>query len=127
MALLLDLDDYRHFSGGLNWEKGSWFRPHEHETKRQVRPKPKAHPGFVYLLKGDNYHKIGLSRNVSKRLKQIQSALPFATRLICSIPTEDMHTLEAELHERFADKRANGEWFELDEADVAMLKELADD
>jgi len=46
--------------------------------------------------------------------------------LICTIATEDMHGLESRLHKRFADKRANGEWFLLDEADVEYIRGLAD-
>jgi len=83
-------------------------------------------PGCVYLLKGERYYKIGLSSNVNRRMEEISPRLPFETELICTIATEDMHGLEAQLHELYAGKRANGEWFKLSDEDVAYIKELAD-
>jgi hypothetical protein len=32
--------------------------------------------------------------------------------------------LERRLHERFADKRINGEWFDLSEDDVTFIREM---
>jgi hypothetical protein len=91
----------------------------------QAEASPKA--GYVYLLKGGPYHKIGLSSNPGRRMEEISPRLPFGTELVCTIATEDMRGLESHLHEQFADKRANGEWFELDEADVAYIRRLADE
>lgn len=44
--------------------------------------------------------------------------------VICLIKTPDMCALESELHKRFADRRVNGEWFELCETDVLYIKGL---
>lgn len=77
--------------------------------------------GYVYILEGGPYYKIGRTNNVDRRIGEISPKLPFKTRLVCTIATEDMYTLEAELHERFADKRTNGEWFELEPEDVEYI------
>ena len=85
--------------------------------------------GYVYLLflKCAGYYKIGLSNNPDRRVwKEISPVLPEEPELICTIETEDMHSLEAGLHARFANKRANGEWFRLDNSDVEHIKGLAD-
>jgi len=91
------------------------------------RPPPRRAPGYVYLLKGGGYYKIGLSKCVYRRWREISPKLPFEVEIVCRIATEDMHGLETSLHERFASKRANGEWFELDEADVEYIRGLANE
>ena len=103
-----------------NWQR-------QEPTPRSSPPAKRTHPGYVYLLKGGPYYKIGLSNNVTRRIEEISPKLPFETELICTIATEDMYELEAFLHEMFADKRANGEWFELDETDVEHTRGLADE
>jgi len=94
-------------------------RPYEEDTTRQC-------PGYVYLLGGGDYYKIGLSNNVNRRIEEISPRLPFKTELICTIATDDMYGLEAGLHRQFAEKRANGEWFELDDEDVEYIRRLAE-
>jgi len=89
---------------------------------RPEQPKPKA--GYVYLLKAGPYCKIGVSADVSKRIEQLATLPPFDIDLLHTIPTDDMYALESTLHERFADKRKNGEWFELDQDDVEYIKGL---
>ncbi len=81
--------------------------------------------GFVYLLQGDKYYKIGAAQDVDKRLEQFTPSLPFETKLVCSIATIDMYNVETGLHRMYADKRANGEWFALTDKDVEYIKWLA--
>lgn len=84
--------------------------------------KPKTNPGFVYLMKCNEFYKIGISKNPDKRLEHITPLMPYKTELIHTIATENMKELEAFLHEQLAHCRVNGEWFKLpdDELDVLM-------
>jgi hypothetical protein len=84
-------------------------------------------PGFVYLIQCGPYYKIGVSTDVGQRVKQLSTLPPFDLDLVCTIETGDMESLERELHERFADKRKRGEWFELDPEDVDQIREMAGD
>jgi predicted GIY-YIG superfamily endonuclease len=87
----------------------------------------------VYLAKrADGAIKIGVSRNVEKRIATIRygqcvGSCP-STELILSIElstAEIAYSIERQLHEYFANDRITGEWFAIDQsAAIAKLKEL---
>jgi TetR/AcrR family fatty acid metabolism transcriptional regulator len=83
--------------------------------------------GFVYLLRGGDYYKIGRSEDVDKRIIQLASQLPFELELVHVIETDDVFLVEKLLLERFASKRTRGEWFALDDGDVAWIKARVED
>jgi len=78
--------------------------------------------GYVYVVEADNgLYKIGLSKEPRKRIDALGVKLPYELEIIILIETPDRYELERELHEQFADKRKNGEWFELTSKDLETI------
>ncbi len=78
---------------------------------------------FVYLGHCAGLHKIGRTINVERRAKQLSANHPTAdVEMIHAIQTDDPHGVEAYWHNRFADKRVQGEWFALNDDDVQTFR-----
>lgn len=86
---------------------------------------PDKYKGFVYLLRADNgIYKIGCTKRPDARIKQLGIQLPYELEVICLLPAQDMRLLESKLHERFNERRVNGEWFQLTESDIEEIKQM---
>jgi hypothetical protein len=67
--------------------------------------------GGVYFVRANDRVKIGTARNVASRIRELQTAAPYALELLLVKAGE--HSVEREFHCRFAALRVIGEWFEL--------------
>lgn len=79
-------------------------------------------PGYVYLVRSGKHHKIGRSNDHGRRSYEIGLQLPEKLEVVHTIETDDAVGIERYWHQRFSDRRRNGEWFLLTRADVAAFK-----
>lgn len=84
---------------------------------------PREKPaGYVYVIQDvdiSHYYKIGYTGNLKERIDDYFGVkLPFQTEYVAIIESGDARTLEWQLHQRYAESRKRGEWFDLSRDDV---------
>jgi len=78
--------------------------------------------GSIYLYKSGKYYKIGRTNDFKRRNREIKLQLPVEATLIHRIITDDPVGIERYWHNRYADKRLNGEWFNLSASDIKAFR-----
>lgn len=77
---------------------------------RNPEPKPKV-KGSIYLLECKGRYKIGASKNVDRRVKQLDKRPFKVTKIISKDNVEDYYDKEKELHVKYSKNEIEGEWF----------------
>jgi len=85
---------------------------------------------MIYVItqgdESDFKAKIGISSDPESRLKTLQTGSPKDLKLSFSFPVPDDKELEGYLHERFEDRRLNGEWFDFTDVKKSPFEEILD-
>jgi len=78
----------------------------------------------VYLIQCGNlpYYKIGITRNLSKRINQMEIGVPLELKVISYFIIDNAYEVEQALHRKFFKLRKKREWFELEKKDVNFIK-----
>jgi hypothetical protein len=79
---------------------------------------------FIYVLKAEEYYKIGIAKNVDTRMKQHQTSNHVKLLFVCSCFSQDAPRFEKRLHRTFAEYRGEGEWFKLPPEKLEYLIEI---
>lgn len=79
--------------------------------------------GFVYLIKSHEtgFIKIGFSKDPLARLECLQTSSPSLLYLLATLKCSNPRSIEKSIHNHFASKRINGEWFSLSDSDLSTL------
>lgn len=82
----------------------------------------------VYIVKCNEYYKIGIADDINKRLSGLQTGNPYKIELVKAYRTRAAQTLEKMFH--FALKSASlhirGEWFKMNEATLKLIVEVCE-
>ena len=88
-------------------------------------PKAKEMGGYVYLAHSETgQYKIGRSKSPPERIRVFDTRMPISVTLIHLIRCDDDRRAERQLHYSFSHRHHVGEWFNLDDDDVASIKLL---
>lgn len=85
--------------------------------------------GFVYVLKCANKYKIGYSKDVERRIKQLDTR-PFRLELVFKVYSDNAYNIEQILHDSLTEYKAEGEWYNstIESVDLReLIKEIAED
>lgn len=93
-----------------------------HDLTARQNSEPKVLTEFVYLMKSGRHYKIGRTNSVGRRSSELAIKIPVPPKTIHSIETDDPIGVEVYWHKRFADKRGEGEWFDLSPEDVKAFR-----
>ena len=87
------------------------------------KPLKKHHQHIVYALTsdGDEYLKIGRTKNIRNRLNNIQSGCPFRLTILRTFKTETPRECENYLLTNLSHCHLRGEWFKPSEEDITFI------
>ena len=73
---------------------------------------------YLYLIKCQQYYKIGVANDVESRLAQLSTGNPFPLEVMAVYGYVNAELVERAVHQRFVNLRVRGEWFGLNENDL---------
>ena len=85
--------------------------------------------GFVYVLRCANKYKIGYSKDVQRRIKQLDTR-PFKLELVFECYSNKAYDIEQTLHKTLTEYKDDGEWYNstIESVDLKeLIKEIAED
>lgn len=81
--------------------------------------------GFVYAIKSLDLIKVGVAKNIERRMNAMRLDNPHGCELIFYRRTYAPYTFERRMHELLADKAAGREWFRVTLAEVRAASNTA--
>lgn len=88
-----------------------------------------SNDGYVYLvqLPSSGAYKIGRTKRIKLRLRELRSGCGENLRLLHTIAVEDSIRTERALHIFFLHRRIEGEWFRLTDDDIEKITRMSGD
>lgn len=95
-------------------------------TKKESKT-TKSKGGYVYLFECGGKYKIGFSKDVERRMRQLDTR-PFKLNLVAKSEfLSDAYDREQELHEWFENSKIEGEWYEFSDQEAQYAKEIIEE
>lgn len=90
------------------------------ECKGQVKEKTQL-KGSIYLLECGGKYKIGISKNVDRRIKELDNRPFKVNKIISKDNVVDVYSKEQKLHTKYSKKRIDGEWYEFNQEELKNI------
>lgn len=82
-----------------------------------------GHEELVYIIKCNEFYKIGFTCDPHRRIQEFKNANPYPIEVIVTTPICDAGKAEGEIHALFKIKNHQGEWFKgLTKKDIQIIK-----
>jgi len=81
-----------------------------------------ARGGWVYVLKSALGYKVGRTRSIGQRMLEFGVKLPILYTIPVVAWFDDHYAAETAYHRMFSEVHINGEWFDLDDDDVDLVR-----
>ena len=94
------------------------------ENNRVNKKEREKVKGYIYLIKSNDYYKIGRALNFKDRLKTYRTENPHETEVVFQKQVDDYVGIESMLLKKFKDKQHRGEWFTLSIEDINYIKSI---
>jgi hypothetical protein len=78
----------------------------------------------LYLIKCQQFYKIGIANDVESRLAQLSTGNPFELEVLAVYGFANAEPVERAIHQRFSNNRKRGEWFELSQSEVVVFNSI---
>ena len=79
---------------------------------------------MVYIVQSEEYIKVGVAKDVKKRIQGIQTGNQYKLKLIGTKESLNDYELESRIHTFLSNYRVIGEWFRISENKMISLIEL---
>lgn len=73
---------------------------------------------YLYVIKCNEYHKIGIANDIDSRLAQLSTGNPYPLKVVVYYGFDNAEIVERSIHQKYKNKRNRGEWFSLDYDDL---------
>lgn len=92
---------------------------------KSEKPKDKNVNGFVYVFECDDAYKIGFSRNVNRRFKEIATMQSKPMRILLEKYFDNAYRVEQYYHNKLQEFNIQGEWYKFTKNQITeILQEL---
>lgn len=79
---------------------------------------------YLYLIKCQQFHKIGIATDVEARLAQLSTGNPFPLEVVVVYKFDNAEIVERAIHQRYKNIRQRGEWFNLSYDDLKDIHNI---
>lgn len=79
---------------------------------------------YLYIIKCQEFHKIGVANDVENRLAQLSTGNPYPLEVQTIYEFENAEPVERAIHQRYKSARQRGEWFTLGYDDLKNIHQI---